>query len=175
MSQVIPISMTQVDWPSYLRFCIDTTGRSISRDLDAANVELKGPFAFIASLSSFKGDSIHPNNAVRGAGFLLRHFSFGFLVTCTESCRADIQSVSELSIDQGYHKDIGGEQLYLMSGTLFQWRSTIIENLSKPNCNSEIREVLNKVILLLEQAGLVDLFSTFKKRAQRDDTFILER
>lgn len=175
MAEVIPVTMTQVDWPSYLRVCMDILHRSPSRDLDAARIELKGPFAFIASLAAFKGFQEHPNTSVRQAGFLLRHFSFGFLVTCTEICRADIQSVSDLSVDQAYNKDIGGEQLYLMSGTLFEWRTAIIENLSKTNCNSEVREVLNKIVLLLEQVGLVDLFSTFKKRSQHDNTFLLER
>lgn len=169
MVEVIPVSMTQVDWPTYLRTCLEVTKTNPAKNLDAAGIPIKTPFSFIASLDCFKGGIESPNNAVRDAGFSLRHFSFGFLILCGRGCRDDLSSYSDLAIDDG------GQNLYLVTGTLLQWQQTLLTNLSnkKLPC-SEFRDVLNRVISLLEQAGLVDLFRGFRKTSQSDGTFLLE-
>jgi hypothetical protein len=163
MIQIFPISMTQIDWGTYIKSCSE----SPTRQLDVENIDPKGPFAFLASIGLFKGSNLPTNRIVAGAGFTLRHFSFGFLILCPKSVKDELVSNSDLAIDESHHGEL------LVTGNLFQWRQAIVQNLQTSSTSTEFRILLNIILGLLEQAGLVDLFRDFSKHPLIDKTFLL--
>jgi hypothetical protein len=175
MIEVFPISMTQIDWGTYIRSVRDILNQSPTRQLDLENVDPKGPFGFIASIGAFKGDKSYSTKIASHAGFILRHFSFGFLIHCSYNAKNELASGSDLAIDEGYNGDISDIGLYLVSGNLFQWKQAIVQNLGNDSGSTEFRILLNTILGLLEQAGLVDLFKEFSKHPLIDKTFTLTK
>lgn len=143
---------------------------------DPSNIEATRPLSdfakFLAILGKFKDqDKSDSLENLRAADSILNHLQFGFLVACTQSCLFELMQSSTLSVTTSAEAEKG--TLALVSGTLKQWRDVTIE--LDENASSDVRLLVDKVLVYFERLGLYELWSNYRKKPLQDSTFLLER
>jgi hypothetical protein len=69
-------------------------------------------------------------------------------------------------------KTVGNLKLAILSGTLSEWRKSIVYYLrTKPESDSEVRRFYGTMIVFFEQLGLGELWMEFEKNLLSDGTF----
>lgn len=120
--KVVPLTLSQINWPNLLQSSIDIIGRSPVARLDEERNSERSAYAFAAALSELKYPAQNTNRAIQtGLGYL-EHLYIGFLVECSMS-ESDILCPFEGLVSsrfQGNRKD-----LVIISGTLLDWVSII--------------------------------------------------
>lgn len=162
INAVIPITITEVNWQSYIEACLANNSEPPTKRLDDANFTQRDLAAYLASIAT--NDL---RNALRNTSYILRHASAGFLIHATKEINV-IQNQSKLNIVAI------GEDLYLATGTIEDWKYAIVE-LSIKQIPTKIRYIMNCCLLFLERGGLMEVFGNYRKETQPDSTFILTR
>lgn len=130
------------------------------------------PKEFIVTLGKILGqqDGV---KTLRGAGHLLKHLHFGFLITCPLNTHVPLTLYSH-NLAITLLKEENNQQLILTSGTLQEWRNSIYDccNLLSPK---DIRIIMNGVLDVFYGIGLSLIFSDFLRRDLNDGTFILKK
>lgn len=167
MFHVLPVTMTTLDWNSYLTNAKAMLGRSITAGMDRqhAKQDLEG---FLLTLKEFQSGK--PAESLRGCGTVLRHVSVGFLCLMPPPVFYDLVMESGLAIT--VQDSPTGFKCCLVSGNLEQWKYAII------NCSSEqqpngLRGLTNKFMAYFEQAGLGPIWSDYSKTPMPDSTYRL--
>jgi hypothetical protein len=120
--KVVPLTMSQINWPNLIQSSIDIIGRSPVVMLDQERNSDRSAYAFTVALSELKYPAQNTNRAIQtGLGYL-EHLYIGFLVECNLSESAILCPFEGLvsSCFQGNRKD-----LLIISGTLLEWVTTI--------------------------------------------------
>jgi len=159
---IIPIGSTHIDWQAYMSFCKEVNGHSPTRKLDQSDTKLIEQLAFVVSLSELANKDHTPVNALKNCQVFMDYISLSFIFY-----KSNLDSHGNL------HKFEFLNQIILLSGTLREWKDTIIVSLI-PQAKKEHREAYGKVLLYMEINGYRLLFNNYKKIMQEDGTFILE-
>lgn len=164
---IFPLSITQIDWPTFLREVSNHIGRSPSRTLDSVGEKLGEPAAFLAALGEIRNPGSNPDVLKRYHDDLANHLSFGFLVCGKPSILVELNQLST-----GLRSVISIEgTLGIFSGTLRDWRDSIVSG-SRPGIEYRgTRFVFNSIYLFLEQAKLIGPFYPWTRKHLDDGTF----
>lgn len=165
--QVIPVVAPNINWEEFVAVVNVTLGRSPTDSLDAAGIAPGTLKTFIAALGEFEhqGTTPVPYLRSRSCDKALEHISFSFIIIDADICGIlRLNKLSLLSATPG---------VTLMSGTLRQWRETLIEG-SRARNDHHTRLILNEVSRHFLRFGLSDLFAEYEIVDLRDGTFALE-
>lgn len=165
--KVIPVIAPQINWEEFVTEVNKTLGRSPTDSLDVAGIAPGSLKTFIAALGEFEHQGTLPVPYLRSRSCdkALEHISFSFLII-----DADIGGVLRL----GKLSILAADQrTTLMSGTLRQWRETLIEG-SRARNDHHTRLILNDVSRHFFVFGLRDIFADCDVVDLKDGTFALE-
>jgi len=163
---VKPLAITQVDWPGYIDFCIQHTGKSPTHNLDAFYMKPDNLGAFMASLQ----DGRDPRQILRHEARVLNHISLSFMIHCSFDTLAEIVTWDLSTL---YYTAGRNDALIIASGSMKQWKEAILL-VCIPGTDFESRAIMNKCLLFMEKAGLSEVFGSCKKESLQDETFILK-
>lgn len=172
MIKVFIIGKTQVDFNTLYSVSKQILGRSVSRVLDEAKAEAKVPSGYIPVLMEFKTPGTKPVAALRNPGFTLLHVHYTFLVVSTPEIVSDIQQQTNLQLIS--EKSQTGLSLAIITGSLDQWRSAIINGLSD-SCGFGLRSFLDNCLIEFDKEGLGPIFQDYDRVTQSDNTFGLKK
>ena len=168
MNEVIPITITSVNWDMYLKYARTQLSRSVTESLDKAKRPLDTPAAFIITLAEAQGAELRPfTQLLSNAGGLLRHASAGFLFTADIETLLYIIEQSSLQCARWSNK-----KTMIVSGNMLAWR-VAITNFCKPDVPKDVRDLFNKSLVCFEMAGFGPLWSDQQKTMSPDKTFLL--
>jgi len=145
--------MSKISWDAYISFYVEHTGKSPTRILDANNIKLEHPTAFLKTVE-------------RG----LDHMTFSFLAETSLEALVDISTHGALHIE--YTKGLKNYVL-ILTATLSDWRATFI-NVSIPTVCYSARLVMNNCQIHFESAGITELFTGLTKVPYQDGTFTVK-
>lgn len=169
LSTITPLTLTEVNWPSFIKTVQDFLGYSPTRGLDEAKIELKDPRAFIAAIDCEN----QPQQALRRAAInnTLRHYFASFIM---------IMDDADLIIDLGIRDTLavrvvknGSRYLTILSGTLWDWYHAMIIYCQRDS-NHVLRQVFNAIYGYFKHVNLHVIWSHYNQSIIKDNTFILE-
>lgn len=172
MIKTIIVGKTNIDWNNLLLASQQVLGRSISKTLDDAGLAPKVPVGLLTVLSELKSEGSKPMDIMNNPGFALDHVSYSILCLSLQDSIFDVMQYTELRVVTA--KSESGTILSYITGTLGQWRSAIINGLSK-NSSKSFREFLDSCLLEFDKEGLSPLFNEFDRVDLADKTFTLRR
>lgn len=168
MLDVIPISMTAINWDVLLVTLKRHLGRSLTKSLDDKHMKVGDLSSFLVILAEMQDEGVDPNKILIDATYFLRHISSGFLITTSVFMFPELAFRTNLKITCAkiYNQ---GEYTAIVTGSLEDWRSAII------NCNDNdlLRPLFNKCLLNFEKIGLGQLWHYYQKIDVGDSTFKL--
>ena len=161
---IIPLSNTVFNEQMIIKIAKEILDKSISSDMD-------GHIRPLVLLSKFfNGDD--ELKGVREAGSLLRHVFYGFIIIDTQEIINKL--IEETSISFKSRPTIRIDmQVAIISGTLEQWRESLINCLS-PSTIFEVRQVMNDIMNYFDGLGLHHIFAYYRRRKLTDTTYVLE-
>lgn len=145
-------------------------GRSISTPIDAVNADPNCPASLIVAICEMLSEGCNYYKVLQNPGSVTKHISFTYLALGSSDHCSEISQHTNLSCHSILARR--GIHLHLISGTLEQWRTAII------NCNSEIvdydlRRLFNMFLSDFESMGFKDLWLGFTKKSLPDTTIKL--
>lgn len=161
-AKIHPIQIGHVDWDIYVNAVKDFTGESPTRGIDVANISPKKPIAFLKTL-----DFHNQTHMTIGQEHLYNHSFFSFIVEMDSYDMIDIAARGEVSLA---YTEKRSRVLVLMSGTLLQWKRSII-NISHKTSSSGARSIINEIQSILETAGFREVWAEIKFYPNNDGTF----
>ena len=166
---IVPLTLTQVNWPVFIKTVQDFLGYSPTRGLDDAKIDLKNPVAFLASLDC-END---PNTTLRRAAVnnILSHSFASFIVIIDD---ADL--IIQISAQRFVHirvKRKGSRFLCIMSGTIREWYDSVIVFCQRET-DHILRGLFNKIYEHFKVAGFGPIWHNYNEKLIHDNTFIME-
>lgn len=165
-ANVIPIVYPTIDWQSFVTNVNRILGRSPTRSLDAAYLEVGDPFSFIASLAEFQQPSSVPWEAVKNADRLLQALHFVFIVEADNLLASLVRENSNLNIITPIERDAA----FIITANLYDLRNAIVEG-SGEKKDFYLRDLMNKLYNLLVTSNLAAAFKRWNKQSNPDGTF----
>ena len=157
--KVVPVAITQVDWNSYMQFCIEHGRGSPAAALDAHSIPVGDLNAFLST--ALDED---PRKTLTAPALVLA--SAAFLV------QEDAKYVRMLL---GMCPLLTGSEVcedgYIINGTLLAWRLSAID-LCKEGRNGRLLAIMNTCVIFLERAA--PILSDYSKDT-RGQLFTLRR
>lgn len=172
MINVFIIGKTQVDFQTLFSVLSQALGRSVSKPLDEAKTPAKAPTGFIAALMEFKSPNSKLVAAIRRPGFTLLHVHYTLLVVSTPEVVSEVQQQTNLHVIT--ERTRSGFSVSVMTGSLDQWRSAIINGLSE-SCEYGLRLFLDTCLLEFDKEGLGPMFQDYNRVPHLDQTFSLKK
>jgi len=165
-TKIYPLQIGRVDWKIYVKVCQEFLGESPTRGIDSAGISLDNPIAFLKTLDFHN----QPINAI-SQEHLYNHVFFSFIAI------TDIFTIAQIS-ERGYiniaYVEKRNEVLVLMSGTLKQWKDSIV-SCCDHKAESILRRFFNDIYLHFETAGFKEIWTEFIQTPKGDGTFALSR
>lgn len=164
---ILPISSVRIDWEVLIHTINDQLGRSPTRLIDSAQLNLSEYAAYLATLGEFSCLT-PPYQSLRHNLPLQRHLFYSFICTIQPDSYVPLIRDSELStLSQG--------GVTIISGTLDQWRAAILHFCGPTIQSTELRYLFDNLYLYFVGIGLTDCFFGYNKSKSLDDgTFMLE-
>ncbi len=156
--QIRFLGKTQVDLKSLLTVVKHKLGKSLK--VDDQRYPLDNPLCYLLTLTDFKDVPCDLSDL----GALLKHEHYSFIMTCTEREMVEIVMESDLSITTA-----PDNELAILSGTLEQWRTTILNGCALDS----VRGFANLVLLEFERMGLKSLWTKYSKSYLKNGSFKL--
>jgi hypothetical protein len=156
MIELIPISKTEIDWPTYLHTAKQVLGHSISETIEKRRLELTQPEAFLESVDWILDHTFYGFQILGSRNFFLRLYHHTNEV--------------KISINTTLQPDY---LLGLATGTLKQWKNFILE-CANGDEEADIRMLSNKLQSYFENEGLYKIFTGMTKKPTIGNTFLLE-
>lgn len=168
MNEVLPITITSVDWDTHLRYARQQLNRSVTTSLDKIGKPVNTPSAFIITLAEAMAPTTEDHTAIlRSASGLLRHVSASFLFTSDRDTLLSIIEQTSLVCTRWSNK-----VTMIVSGDMQTW-VTNIRHFSCSTVVRDVRELFNKAMTCFEQVGFSPLWSDLNKTQMSDKTFVL--
>jgi len=167
--EVIPLLLTQTNWPIFIKKCDEVLKISPSKNLDKQSINLATPISLLASLPVSRTPQ---ENLSDCSSPILNHIFLGFLFISPKKKMQNI--LLNLSLDYyviGTNDD--DDSIAIVSGTLRKWYHVIMwgSSLSQPKI---VRTFCNKCYEYLKSAGFGQIWDA-NQRTLEDGTFILCR
>ena len=155
-----PLSFQQVNWDAYIQNTMDQLGVSPTRCLDKAGIKLEKPHAYLTTLNScFIGNTS-------------KHCFFSFIGVASsqiliEYITTDVDIVHKESAEER------GMYVYIVSGNLHQWYTTILQMCSSSS-SKKFREIGNKILGFFEAAGFKSTWERHTRSVNVDGSYTLK-
>lgn len=171
MIEIFPMSQTKIQ-TAFLNTAEKILHRSIVIGLDRKNIPFGDLASYISILGEIHAEDSDPIKTQREAGHLLQHISLSFLVISTKEGLYEIATQTALSVLTGEQEPGSVYETAIVTGTLEQWRTEIINGCSE-TANQNHRLFANKILTWIDNAGLGRVFDNFSKRRAKDGTLLL--
>ena len=173
--EIITVSHTVVDWPMLKKNVSAALGQSPFRASDQCPVPLSEAAELLICVAimkhSFTGDAL---SILRSMPLdCMEYLHYTFLIACDEKAYVALLNLSNITFTTQRVND----NVYCILGTgpLSAWfLYTTLTLSSKFLENTNYRVLFDKLLILLEQEGLGELFNDYKKISLQDKTFKLE-
>ena len=178
--QIVPLSMTQVNWPDYVSVTYKHVGHSPTRSLDGVGIKPGDPYSFLASLAELEVEGTDPRIGVLSANHTLAHVHLSFLCVLNASEQNALRNIPTLDIsfiDGKEEYDSSRVDLMIISGTLLQWQLVIpmmLEGFDLSRVTFVRRTFFNHIYNWIVKFNLKDIFTSYKVVPLTDGTYCLE-
>lgn len=164
------IGQTVFNTSEFFRDLQTALGRSISTPIDAVKADPNCPASLLVAICEMLSEGRNYNKVLQNPGSATKHITFTYLALSSYDHCSEISQHTNLNCHSVLARR--GIHLHLISGTLEQWRTAII------NCNSEIvdyelRKLFNMFLSDFESRGFKDLWFGFTKKTLPDTTIKL--
>lgn len=170
MNDVKLLSCPKIILQDYFGLALKSLGRSVTRQGDAAGMKMDNLNGYLCALSEMSTPGSKPQDILKNPGALLRHIHYSFLIYCSRETRYQILEHCSIDTASGLCPD--GNYLVVASGNLQQWRESVI-NGTKEQSPTDLRQVLDMCMHLLEKEGLSKLWADYTKVPMKDRTLRL--
>ena len=171
MIKIIPIITPNIDIAIFVKACCEVLGFNPLSGVDQSTRNFSDPAKFLAGLSTFHNKTATPLTALRDAGSLCSHLSYGFLIAAPKS--VIMKSLERTTLRHTIAEDFDDLQFTVISGNLQQWKYGILE-CCQPDVSHELRLLYGGIFLYLQKQGLGELFFDTKTTKAPKGTFYLE-
>lgn len=170
---IFPLTITQVDWTTYIKVCQEILGLSPARNLDEAHMDLKDPSSFLASLVM----SSNPKDNLRQVDKTFDHMSMSFITSGNVLTISSLMSTLDLKchiLGSTTINNIEQTLIYLiiLTGTMKQWFDSILLGCSS-STSYDIRLRMNHCYIYFMRSGFKEVWAKFTKKELKDGTFTL--
>lgn len=168
MVHVSLLSSTVPDWKIFQQVSETTLKRNLFAQMDARSIMKRGLPEFIMALGELISPGDNPTTHLSNPGYLLRIVHISIIVICDESIGNDIAKYTDLDVMdfETIRKDV---VLAVISGTLQQWRTSIINCLTEKE-DDPLREFFSQSLLLFEKMGLGKLWENYTQTSTTNGT-----
>lgn len=154
--QVIPISMSKVDWPAYVKVCQETIGFSPTRGLDMQGIKADSPAAFLATLD---WDN-NPKRQLSIPSPSYHHAHFGFIIIDEDDVLISFRANTTIRcIVRPFGRR---EAICLATDSIFEWYATLAFQLMQID-DEKVIAILNRIYDILCSTELRGMFADYKK------------
>lgn len=173
-TSVIPLLASSVNWAEFIKNVAALVGRSPTSSIDSSKMKLSDYARFIVTLGEFQsGTKQDALEVLRNNDYLLKHLSFGFLISGSSTLIFRVMELTDLDVTTA--KGLNKTRVAVVSGTILEWKRSIITCLDQRLIsNHELRWVFNNCLDYLCQAGLRNIFDCYRRKGLEDKTFLLE-
>lgn len=164
--KVEPLAIPQVNWQAFIDVAQPVIGESPTRGIDASPLDLRDAAAFLGLLN-FENKPIenlrHPNSSYK-------HYATSFICQVDEVVLIQLQSQTSLKVlaREGRRKYVA-----ILTGSMDEWVDAILNACTKTS-PSELRGLLNQVVIHFERAGFREIFNRYRKLGLADGTFAFQ-
>lgn len=158
---IIPICCPRIDWEAFVTYSNEFLGRSPTRQLDYSQIPVGNYSSFLASIGGFLDQNSNPHSFVRTNESALEHLYYTFL------CNTSVLPLVRVYTD---HTILAStESVFLLSGTLRQYKRSIVE-CSRESIDPSLRFFFNCLYIYFKKQGLEVVWSAYSKRILFDGT-----
>ena len=172
---ITPITGSTIAWNVFLKDTARLTGHSPARGTDASGQDFKEYARFIVALEEFRASKpLDPIETLGNAESALRHLQFSFLMMGASELILQISESTGLHVMSARLKRKRG-RLAFVSGTLSEWKATIVEVCSTTDkYSADMRLVANNCLEFFYGLGLEPVFRKYIRKGLSDGTYLLE-
>jgi len=158
------IGFTNIDWTKYMSFCKEKLGEAPTRNLDASKLRFNEQLTFALTLNEIAGRTSEPFKTIRDGNLNLDAISIVFIASEIEfEWYGSIKKVDLLN------------QISLLSGTLREWKDTIVSNLSLDSDNEKHRRIFFMLVLsIFEEHDFKAVWGNYSRVNLEDGTVCLK-
>lgn len=167
MIAVVPIAYTKVNWDVFKKLTFNATRRNIRAAVDGQK-QTNEINEYISSLSEFREEGSNYLDSLRNAGSLLDHASVTMLCAIPDTLL--ITMLIEMNLSVVRPRDLY-ENLIIMSGSLSQWRTAII-NLGCPK-SREYSIACKTFLDAFDSIGLSQIFENYSRKTDSNGGLLL--
>jgi hypothetical protein len=145
-------------------------GREVTAPIDSVNADATEPSSLLVAICEMLNQGQNYYKILKNPGSATHHLFFVFFAAAVRDHSSEFAQHTNLKC----HCVLAKHNIYihLISGTLEEWRSTVI------NCSSEVvdcnfRALINQFMLEFESLGLKDLWFAYSKQQLPDSTIKL--
>lgn len=175
--EVILISRIDVDWPTLRKNIHVASGQSPSNLIAQCPVKFSQAAEYLVFAACLKYNFVNkdPLQILRTLPHeILNFLHYSFLFACDSETYNTLRILNDIVLAQIQVSD--GVYCILGTGTLFDWKEAITLHLShRVIYEKNYRILFDKLLILMEQEGLGELFSEYRKKSLPDKTFVLEK
>lgn len=161
------IGLTRIDWPKYMGFCSEVYNTTPTRELDSSKLKFNEQLAFPLTLNELAGASVEPIKTIRNGGLYLETISAVFISKLEEGEVFPLFGCVD-KFDLPNHG-------ILLSGTIRQWKDTVVTNLSFKNDEHLMRrKFFGRILGIFEAHDFRLVWDNYAKERLSDSTIILK-
>lgn len=168
---VLPINQTELAWGPFQSLVTAAIKRSPTAALDRKSVTERNMASAIVSFAEFEAEGTDYIATLRDAGSVLRHFMVSFLTMCDSTqLLFDIATEGDLRIltcDDN-------EKLSIISATLEQWRTSII-NFASHRATSSHRQFAEAVLQAFDRMKLGRIWENYTRVSSNQSFLLVEK
>lgn len=163
---IVPLALTKVEWPVYIKVLQDLGLDSPTRELDQTGlIKTSDPSAYLAALDF----GSEPLELLReGRANCFEHYHVSFIAQIDELAITQIASFTQLKLHSKYIRR--DTYVCILTGNIREWVSACL--LPGPY---ELRYLMNRVIVAFERASFREIFNSYQKINLSDGTFKLSK
>lgn len=156
MPKVFLVSKTQPDFPTFLSFCKEALGRSVSNLSDSRPSRIDLQRYSLMLSEAIDGNAEY--SVLDNLGPVLGLISFGFTTVIHNDDFKDISVLIKSEIIRVDSK-VSNYSVLFMNATLKQWRETIIDSLSRNITNPTILDIVASIYDIIRLEGFNRLWN----------------
>ena len=158
------IGATHLEWAKYVSFCKEELGEAPTRSLDTSKLKFNEQLTFALTLNEIAGRVAEPFKTIRDGSLNLDAISIVFVSSGINfEWYGSIKKVDLLN------------QISLLSGTLREWKDTVVSNLSLDARNEKHRRIFfMRVLSIFEEYDFKAVWSNYGRNILEDGTLCLK-
>lgn len=169
------LTVTQIDWPTFRATMDKVLKLRPDEGINRLPVNLSDDAKILLNIAAYYGWKMNnPLDVLRRLPpIFMEYLSYSFFIACNNKVWEEFNPNSNLNI---IRRELPECLLLITSGTLSIWYSTIVTNLERDwEYSHETRILFCKLMIAFEKRGLNFLFENYKKKVQKDYTWLLEK